>query len=77
MLFEQILEATPYKTAAVWPLTSHLMNHPSKINKTLLVTAVEVRTSHKLQWTSTMDTLVLADWQKLTFIIFLWILDTI
>ena len=22
--FEQILEATPHKTAAVWPLTSHL-----------------------------------------------------
>ena len=28
--FEQILEAAPYKTAAVPPLTSHLTNHPSK-----------------------------------------------
>ena len=29
-----ILEATPYKTATVWPLTSYLTNHPSKMNKT-------------------------------------------
>ena len=26
--FEQILEATPHKTAAIWPLTSLLTNHP-------------------------------------------------
>ena len=32
--FEQILEATPHKTAAVRPLTSHLANHPSKMKKT-------------------------------------------
>ena len=31
--FEQILEATPNKTAAVLPLTSYLKNHPSKMNK--------------------------------------------
>ena len=31
--FEQILGATPYETAAVWPPTSHLKNHPSKTNK--------------------------------------------
>ena len=31
---EQILEATPHETTAVWPLTSHLRNHPSKMNKT-------------------------------------------
>ena len=31
--FEQILEATPYKTAAVWPLPSYLINHPSKMKK--------------------------------------------
>ena len=30
--FEQILEAT--FLAAVWPLTTHLKNHPSKMNKT-------------------------------------------
>ena len=32
--FEQILEAAAYKTAVVRPLTSHLTNHPSKMNKT-------------------------------------------
>ena len=32
--FEQILETGPYKTATVRPLTSHLVNHPKKVNKT-------------------------------------------
>ena len=32
--FEHILEATPHKTAAPWPLTSHLKNHRGKTNKT-------------------------------------------
>ena len=32
--FEQILEATPYKIAALRPLTSYPTNHPSKISKT-------------------------------------------
>ena len=32
--FEQILEAAPHKTAVVQPLTSYLINHPSKTNKT-------------------------------------------
>ena len=31
---KQILEATPYKTAAVWPSTSHLTNHPREKNST-------------------------------------------
>ena len=31
--FEQILEATPYKIVAVWPLISHLTSHPGKMNK--------------------------------------------
>ena len=26
----QILKAAPYKTASVWPFTSHLINYPSK-----------------------------------------------
>ena len=34
--FEQILEAAPYKTAAVQPFTSHLTNDPSKTSKMLL-----------------------------------------
>ena len=32
--FEQILEATLYKTAVVWSLTSHLRNNPSKTKNT-------------------------------------------
>ena len=31
---EQILEAIPHKTAAIWPPTSHLSNPPSKTDKT-------------------------------------------
>ena len=31
--FEQILKATPHKTAVIWPLTSHLKNYPNKMNK--------------------------------------------
>ena len=31
--FKQILEEASPKTAAVWLLTSHLKNHPSKMNK--------------------------------------------
>ena len=34
---EQILERAPYKTAAVWSLTSDLTNYMSKMNKTLWV----------------------------------------
>ena len=32
--FEQILEATSHKTAAVWPSTSHLWSHSNQANKT-------------------------------------------
>ena len=32
--FEQILDAIPYEATAIWPLPSHLKNHPSKTNKT-------------------------------------------
>ena len=31
---EQLLEATPHETTAVWPITPHLKIHPSKIKKT-------------------------------------------
>ena len=47
--FKQILEAVPYKTAAVQPLTSHLTNHPSKTSKKCLGTAGEVM--HSYTWT--------------------------
>ena len=32
--FEQILEVALYKTAAIWPSTSHLTSYPVKIDKT-------------------------------------------
>ena len=32
--FEQIMEAALHKTAAIWPFTSHLTNHPIKMSKT-------------------------------------------
>ena len=34
--FEQILEAVPYKTAAIQPLTSYLTAHPVETSKTCL-----------------------------------------
>ena len=34
--FEQILEAAPYKTAAVWPPSSHHTNYPNEMDKRLV-----------------------------------------
>ena len=45
--FEQILEATPHKTAAVQPLTSHLKNHTGKTNK-MWDAAGEARTNYSV-----------------------------
>ena len=60
---EKILEATPYKTTAVWPLTTHLKNHPSKTNKTYGTQQEKQGRTHK--WRSSMDASVLADQQEL------------
>ena len=49
--FEQILKATPHKTAAVWPLTSHQKNNPNKMNKTWR--NMDELISDVLQWTQT------------------------
>ena len=46
---EQILEATPHKTMAVWPLTSHFKNHPSEINKTCGTLLEKQGQAHKWQ----------------------------
>ena len=43
--FKQILEATLDKTEAVWPLTSYLTNHLSKMNKTYGGITEEARTT--------------------------------
>ena len=53
--FEQILEATPYKTAIVPPLTSHLTNNPSKMNKSCRALREKQEQTHKqyFLWTPT------------------------
>ena len=51
--FEQILEATPHKTAAVWSLTSHLTNHPSKTNKTWETLLEKQKWTHEQHWPPT------------------------
>ena len=66
--FEEILETTAYKTAAAWPLTSHLTNRRSMINKT--GTAGEARANSEEMFfygLLLMDPLVLTDHQKLIF----------
>ena len=50
--FKQILEAALYKTAAVLPLTKHLINYPRKISKTYLANKLEL-ISNVLLWTPT------------------------
>ena len=50
---EQILEATPHKTAAVGQLTTHLTNHPSKTKKTCMVLLEKQRQTQK--WPSRKD----------------------
>ena len=45
--FEQILEATPNKTAAVQPFTPDLKNHPSKMNKTCGTLQEKLERTHK------------------------------
>ena len=57
--FEQVLETAPYKTAAVWPLTSCLVNHPSKMkhaghnwrNKDKLISSVLLYTDIPAKFT--------------------------
>ena len=51
----QVLEATPYKAAAVRPLTSYLKNHSSKMNKTCgtLLEKQDELMSDVLQWNTT------------------------
>ena len=34
LLLKSIFDATPYKTATLWPLTSYHTNHPSQTIKT-------------------------------------------
>ena len=77
--FEQILEATLQKTVVVRPPTSHLTNHPNKMNKTW-DTAREVRMNSLAMFSYRLlliDMSVLADQQRLTYISSVWILDAV
>ena len=60
---EQILEAVPFKTVAVQPLTSHHTYHPSKTCWILLE-----KKGWTDKWHSPLDSLVLVAQQNLTFI---------
>ena len=46
--FEQNLEAAFYKTTAVWPLTSYLINYPNKVYKTCWVLLEKERQTCRL-----------------------------
>ena len=48
---EPILKAAPYKTAAVWQLTSHLTNHPSKTKHGHCRRNKDEHTSNVFLWT--------------------------
>ena len=50
--FEQILEAAPYQTITVWPLTSYITSHPNKMSKTSWRSKNEL-IINSLQWTHT------------------------
>ena len=75
ILLISVLEAAPYKTAAVWPLTSHLINHQTKTSKTCCPLLAKWRWIYEQR--SPMNTPVLADLQKLIFISCVQTLDTI
>ena len=63
---EQILQACPYQTAAVWPLASNLTNHSSDMNKTC-ETLLE-KQGQIYNQCSHMDVPVLANQQRFIYI---------
>ena len=62
--FEQILEAAPCKTEAVWPLTSYLTNNQSKMRKICLTLLVKKGQSCKQH--SPVDSYTWKQWCWLT-----------
>ena len=58
--FEWVPEAASHKTAAVWPLTSHLTNHPSKTNRTCWALLEKQGRTHK--WRSPVDSYTWTHW---------------
>ena len=75
----KILKTAPHKTAAVWSPTSHIINYPSKMNRTYSAQVEkqgQIHKRHSPVGTQT-DTLVMTDQQKLTFISSVWTLDAV
>ena len=72
--FEQFLEATPHKTTIQSP-KSYLTNYQSKMDKTCWTLLEEDKQTHKQ--CSPVNSLVLADRQKLTFHSSVWMLDAV
>ena len=73
--FEQILEAALHKTAVVWPFTSYLTNYQSEMS-----TAKEIKTKSWVTFSYGllhMDTSILSEQQKLTFISSVWTLGAV
>ena len=73
--FEQILEAAPNKTVAVWPLTSHLTNHQERQarHNRFCWRSKDKLISDILQWTLTHEHTSVG-WPRKTYIIFLKII---
>ena len=73
--FEPIIEVVPNKTVVIWSFMSDLIKPTRKMNKTCWAWfEKEAVFSYGLLH---MDTLVLADQQKLTFISSVWTLDAV
>ena len=62
---EQLLEASPFKTTVIWPLTSHLTNNPSKMSKTCCALSEKQRQTHK--WCSLIDSYISVGQQAETY----------
>ena len=60
--FKQLLEATHHKTAAGWPLTSHLKTHSSKMNKTCRTWLEKQGQTHKWRLSKDPYTLMHQGW---------------
>ena len=78
--FEQILEAAPYKTSAVQPLTSHLTNDSSKTRKAYWPLLRKQEQTHKLHSLMDSYTRTYQYWptrKKFTFISLVKVLGTI
>ena len=63
--FKQILEVALYKAPILWPLTSHLINHPNYKKKTCQALLNKLGQTKK--WCFSMDAPMLDNQQRLTY----------